>query len=184
MASKTKPPLTDEASSVGQRLTEDRLRAWLIQYGPALRRYFLRRANPADAEDLVQDVFVRLHQYETPADIRNVEGYLFRTAANVLARRNEKPRWRWGSQLPLEYAPDLADELSPERIVMGRQAVEMVLRGLDDLPPRAGHAFFLYRFEQLSQEAVARRMGVSLKAVEKFLRRATLQLMDQVGPHL
>ena len=155
----------------------------MIQYGPALRRYFQRRANPADAEDLVQDVFVRLHQYETPAEIGNVEGYLFRTAANVLARRNEKPRWRWGSQIPLEYVP-LADELSPERIVMGRQAVEMVLRGLDNLPPRAAHAFFLYRFEQLSQEAVARRMGVSLKAVEKFLRRATLQLMDQVGPRL
>lgn len=155
----------------------------MIQYGPALRRYFQRRANPADAEDLVQDVFVRLHQYETPAEIGNVEGYLFRTAANVLARRNEKPRWRWGSQIPLEYVP-LADELSPERIVMGRQAVEMVLRGLDNLPPRAAHAFFLYRFEQLSQEDVARRMGVSVKAVEKFLRRATLQLMDQVGPHL
>lgn len=155
----------------------------MIQYGPALRRYFQRRANPADAEDLVQDVFVRLHQYETPAEIGNVEGYLFRTAANVLARRNEKPRWRWGSQIPLEYVP-LADELSPERIVMGRQAVEMVLRGLDNLPPRAAHAFFLYRFEQLSQEAVARRMGVSVKAVEKFLRRATLQLMDQVRPRL
>lgn len=155
----------------------------MIQYGPALRRYFQRRANPADAEDLVQDVFVRLHQYETPAEIGNVEGYLFRTAANVLARRNEKPRWRWGSQIPLEYIP-LADELSPERIVMGRQAVEMVLRGLDNLPPRAAHAFFLYRFEQMSQEDVARRMGVSVKAVEKFLRRATLQLMEQVGPRL
>ena len=182
MASTPKPPMA--GTSVGPRLTEDRLGAWLIQYGPALRRYFLRRANPADAEDLVQDVFVRLHQYETPADIGNVEGYLFRTAANVLARRNEKPRWRWGSQVPLEYVPDFCDELSPERIVMGRQAVEMVLRGLDDLPPRAAHAFFLYRFEQLSQEAVARRMGVSLKAVEKFLRRATLQLMEQVGPRL
>ena len=184
MASRPKPPLSEASSPAGPRHGEERLRAWLIQYGPALRRYFQRRANPADAEDLVQDVFVRLHQYETPPDIGNVEGYLFRTAANVLARRNEKQRWRWGSQIPLDYVPEFYDELSPERIVMGRQAVEMVLRGLDDLPPRAAHAFFLYRFEQLSQEAVARRMGVSLKAVEKFLRRATLQLMDQVGPHV
>jgi RNA polymerase sigma-70 factor (ECF subfamily) len=184
MASTPKPPLSEASPSAESAPAEGRLRAWLIEYGPALRRYFQRRANPADAEDLVQDVFVRLHQYESPAEIANVEGYIFRTAANVLARRAEKPRWRWGSQVPLEYLPDLSDELSPERIVMGRQAVEMVLRGLDDLPPRAAHAFFLYRFEQLSQQAVAHRMGVSLKAVEKFLRRATLQLMDQVGPHL
>jgi RNA polymerase sigma factor (sigma-70 family) len=184
MASASKPPLNSAASSGGAAPAGDDLRAWVIEYGPALRRFFQRRANPADAEDLVQDVFVRLQTRESGGAIDNVEGYLFRTAANVLARRYETPRWRWGSQVPLEYVPGLADELSPERILMGKQALEMVLRGLDDLPPRAAQAFFLYRFEQLSQETVARRMGVSVKAVEKFLRRAVRQLMDKVEPRL
>lgn len=171
------------AAPAAVRPATDDLRAWLIQYGPALRRFFQRRANPADAEDLVQDVFVRLQTRGSGDTIENVEGYLFRTAASVLTRRYETPRWRWGSQIPLEYV-QLADELSPERILMGKQALEMVLRGLDELPPRAAQAFFLYRFEHLSQEAVARRMGVSVKAVEKFLRRAVRQLMDQVEPRL
>lgn len=156
----------------------------MIEYGPALRSYFSRRANAADAEDLVQDVFIRLHQRKGAVPIGNIAGYLFRTAASVLARRNEKLGWRWGNQIPLEHIPTMVEELSPERIVMGRQAIETLLRAMADLPPRAAHAFFLYRFEQLTQEAVARQMGVSVKAVEKFLRRAMRQLMDQVEPHL
>jgi RNA polymerase sigma-70 factor (ECF subfamily) len=156
----------------------------MVQYGPALRRYFVRRANSADAEDLVQDVFLLLQARGGGAEIENIEGYLFRTAANVLARRYQRGRWRWGSQLPLEHVRGLADELSPERILMGKEALERVLRGLDDLPPRAAQAFFLYRFEHLSQEAVARRMGVSVKAVEKFVRRAVRQLMEQAEPRL
>ena len=182
MASTPKPPLNDAPSSAGSRPAHDDLRAWMLEYGPALRRYFLRRTNPADADDLVQDVFVLLQVRESGAEIENVEGYLFRTAANVLARRHQQSRWRWGRQVPLEHVQGLADELSPERILMGKEALEKVLRGLDDLPPRAAEAFFLYRFEHLSQVAVARRMGVSVKAVEKFMRRAIGQLMDQLEP--
>ncbi|MBW8860657.1 MAG: RNA polymerase subunit sigma-24, partial [Caulobacter sp.] len=44
------------------------LGAWMAVHGPRLRRYFARRAPRADAEDLVQDVFLRVQaaQLETP----------------------------------------------------------------------------------------------------------------------
>ena len=176
MALTPKPPRHGSPSVQAEPVGDD-LGAWMLQHGPALRRYFMRRANSADADDLVQDVFVRLQARESGAAIENVEGYLFRTAANVLARRYQQGRWRWGSQVPLEHVPELA-----ERILMGKQTLERVLRSMDDLPPRAAQAFLLFRFEHLSQEAVAKRMGVSTKAVQKFLHRAVRQLIDQVGP--
>jgi RNA polymerase sigma-70 factor (ECF subfamily) len=156
----------------------------MVQFGPALRRYFLRRANAADADDLVQDVFLSLQSRGGGAEIDNVEGYLFRTAANVLGMRRRKGGWRWGSQEDLENVDGLVDELSPERILISRQALEQVVRALADMPPRTAQAFFLYRFGHLSQEAVARRMGVSVKAVEKFLRKALRHLLDHVEPRL
>ena len=156
----------------------------MVQFGPALRRYFLRRANAADADDLVQDVFLSLQSRGAGAEIDNVEGYLFRTAANVLGMRRRKGGWRWGSQEDLENVDGLVDELSPERILISRQALEQVVRALADMPPRTAQAFFLYRFGHLSQEAVARRMGVSIKAVEKFLRKALRHLLDHVEPRL
>lgn len=184
MASSPKPPLSGVASSPAYKLGVDELRAWMLQYGPALRNYFLRRAQPSDAEDLVQDVFVALQARGAAGAIENVEGYLFRTAANVLTRRRKKVTWAWGSQEDLDQAEDLVDELSPERILISRQALALVLAGLDQLPPRTAQAFFLYRFEHMSQEAVAKRMGVSVKAVEKFLRKALLQLVQNVGSRL
>ena len=63
------------------------LHAWMVRYGPALRRYFQKRVGHAEAEDLVQDVFLAMQSRGAGAQIENVEGYLFRIAATVLARR-------------------------------------------------------------------------------------------------
>lgn len=184
MASSPKPPLTGAAPSVGAKVPDGDLHAWMVRYGPALRRYFLRRANAADADDLVQEVFLSLQARGGGARIDNVQGYLFRTAANVLGMRRRKATWQWGAQEDLDDVDGLVDELSPERIVIGRQALEEVVRALEAMPPRTAQAFFLYRFGQLSQDEVARRMGVSLKAVEKFLRLALRHLLDHVEPKL
>jgi len=156
----------------------------MVEYGPALRRYFLRRAQSADSDDLVQEVFLSLQARGEGARIDNVEGYLFRTAANVLGMRRRKAGWRWGSQEDLDEVQDFVDELSPERILIGKQALQLVVRALAEMPPRTAQAFFLYRFGQLSQEQVARRMGVSVKAVEKFLRKGLRHLLDTVEAQL
>lgn len=171
MASSPRPPLSQAALSEGAQRDED-LRAWMVQFGPALRRYFLRRAAAAEADDLVQEVFVKLQARGATSEIENVERYLFRTAASVLADRHRQPGWRWGSQEGVETADGLVDEVSPERIVISRQAVSLIVSALEDLPPRSAQAFFLVRFEQMTQEEAARRMGISVKAVEELMRRA------------
>lgn len=179
MASSPKPPLS-EPETEPRGIEEADLRAWMLQYGPALKRYFMRRCGASDADDLVQDVFLRLQVRGEAAEIENVEGYLFRTAANVLARRRQRVTWAWGAQEDPEGV-GLADDLSPERILISRQVIDRIMGALDDLPPRSAEAFFLYRFEHLSQEAVARRMGISVKGVEALLKRAMRHLSNSVG---
>ena len=68
-------------------LSEAALAELMARYGPALRRYFQKRVSPAEAEDLVQDVFVAMQVRGGIDDVENVDRYLFRIAANVLARR-------------------------------------------------------------------------------------------------
>lgn len=184
MASSPKPPVSGSALSSGGQSRGEDLRAWLLQYGPALRRYFMRRAGAVEADDLVQDVFVNLQARSAGAEIENVERYLFRTAASVLATRRREATWNWGAQDPIDDIEDAADELSPERILIGKQAIITLANALDDLPPRSAQAFFLCRFEHLSQEAAARRMGISVKAVEELMRRAFKLLGEQVRPRL
>ena len=154
------------------------------QYGPGLRRFLLKRVAAAEADDLVQEVFIALRARRAATEIDNVEGYLFKTAVSVLARQRRRRTWQWGEQQPIEEVDELSDEVSPERIAIGRDEVRRVVHALRSLPPRSAEAFFLSRFEQLTNEEVAQRMGVSVKAVEELMRRAMHRLLATLGPEL
>ena len=175
--------MSQAAPSGGTRRDDD-LRVWLVEYGPALRRYFMRRSPSAEADDLVQEVFVKLQARGATSDIDNVERYLFRTAASVLADRYRQSGWRWGAHEQLEAVDPLVDDVSPERIVIGRQAIGAIVSALEELPPRRAQAFFLVRFVQMTQEEAAHRMGISVKAVEELMRRAFRLLRARVGTSL
>lgn len=149
---------------------------WLVQYGPALRAYFSKKVGAADAEDLVQEVFLAMQARGGVAGIEHVGRYLFRVAANVLAGRNRPGAWRWSDHATLDETM-LPDERSPERALIARQALESLMAGLKAAPPRAAQAFILHRFEEKSYEEIAAIMGVSVKAVEMNVRRTMERVM-------
>jgi len=154
-----------------------RLRAWVEDYGPALRRYFEKRVTPAEAEDLVQDVFLSMQIRGGAEGIGNVRGYLFRVAANVLARR----RYAYPNLgRPLAPADERIEELSPERVLLGKEALDRLLGALEGLPPRAREALLLHRFEEATYASVARRMGITASAVERLITRALRQVSAQL----
>ena len=158
------PPESVQERATGVDPAE--LRGWMERYGPGLRRYFARRAAPAEAEDLVQDVFLAMHARSAAEPIDNVQGYLFRIAANLLSKRHETAGYT------LDEAPDIAEGFSPERILIGRQEATRVLIAIRNLPPRTREAFALHRFEDMTYEAIARRLGISVSAVSKLVARA------------
>lgn len=148
------------------------LAGWMERYGPALRRHFQKRGAGQEADDLIQDVFLRLQSSAVAADIGNVERYLFRTANNVLA--NHFRHGHASRRLFEEGVDDLdwSDGISPERVVMGRQAVVQLIAGLRSLPPRAREAFLFHRFDEMTYPAIAKQMGISVGGVEKLIIRA------------
>jgi RNA polymerase sigma-70 factor (ECF subfamily) len=180
MAYSPKPPLT-EPTSDGPMPGGDDLHAWVLQYGPALRRYFARRAPAADVDDLVQEVFLMMQSRGAASEIDNVEGYLFRTAANVLGQRRRRATWRWGRQEDVEDLDGVADELSPERILIGKETLDAMLEALEGLPPRSALAFMLFRLEHVPQDLIARRMGISVRAVQALIQRAANRIYERVG---
>lgn len=144
----------------------------MTEYGPALRRYFQKKVGPNEAEDLVQDVFVSLQVRGSAGTIDNVEGYLFRIAANALMRRHRRKSWDWSSYEILEDGEWVGDEVSPERTLLGKEAMRQVVEALRTLPPRTSEAFFLHRFEEMTYAAIAARMNISTKAVDHLIQRA------------
>lgn len=145
----------------------EELGAWISAYGPALRRYFRRRVGPSEAEDMVQDVFLAMSTRQGEP-VENVEGYLFRIAANLIARR----AGREAARPALEAMLESQEPASPERIVMSRQEARRVLEAIRALPPRTREAFIFHRFEEMTYPEIARRLGVSVSAVKQLIARA------------
>lgn len=157
------------------------LGAWMQAYGPGLRRFFRRRVADADVDDLVQDVFPRLQAAQFSAPISNVERYLFTTARNVLISRYRMQTAR-SAQLHDEWVEhcETADQLSPERITIGRQEYQRVVTAIRNLPPRAREAFELHRFEHLTYQAIADRMGISRESVKELMHRALVRIAEEM----
>lgn len=153
------------------------------RFGEVLERYFLRRGCPADtAEDLVQNVFVRLAARQATSRIENIDAYLMQTASSVW---NDHGRWRRSraESAHVEYEDLLHghEDISPERIYEARQGVDRVLASLKALSDRARQVFILRRFEGMSQKEVAERLGISVSLVEKEMMRAIAHITDSLG---
>jgi len=142
-----------------------------------LRRYFERRIRGnADAEDLVQEVFFRLARCGNSETIENLEGYTCRIAAN-LVRDYARRRTIHKDDIYIDKE-GLAMEagFSPERIVLGREAVRQVFELLDELPEKTRKIFVLYHIEVVPQVRIARMMDMPLSTIEKHMCRATTYL--------
>jgi len=151
------------------------LSALLSQYRPAVRGFFLRRAASAsEADDLTQEVFVRILKRAGNGAIDNLEGYLFQAAANLLRERGRQATIRNAAKV-VEISPDLLSEdevHTPERILLGREAVHLAMQALYELPERTRAVFLLNRFEEMTGPEIARHLGISISAVEKHMMRA------------
>lgn len=143
---------------------------------PVLVRYLTRRTGcAAAAEDLAQDLWLKLQRIATPAsEIRNPAAYLFRAASNAAFdwRRREMPPANDGAA---EECARFADDApSPERVAQGRETAELIRAAIEELPPRCREAFVLCRIEGLTMRAAGRRMGVSERTIENHLAKATV----------
>jgi RNA polymerase sigma factor (sigma-70 family) len=154
---------------------ENELEAWMDRYGPGLKRYFLRRVPAADAEELVQEVFLAMHARRSSAPIENVQGYLFSIASNLLARR--KPTL---VATALDEIGGFSESFSPERVLIAHQEVVLVVAAIRKLPPRAREAFILHRFEDMTYARIARRLNISVSAVSKLIARALAQITREL----
>lgn len=159
-----------------------KLEEWARQYGGALRNYFRRRApNHVDPDDLTQEVFARLARRGNLSDINTAEAYLFQTANSVLIDNLRRTEARGGpAHEEFEDGRHGAERLDPERVLIGKEALERLVTALYDLPAPVRQAFALYHFEEFRHSEIARRLGISVSTVEKYMARANAYLLLQL----
>ncbi len=145
----------------------------------ALARYFQRRVNdPAEVEDLIQEVFLRIVRRGPAGELEQLDGYIFKTAASVLLDRGRRRRVRY-SDRHVPFEPDVhgGETPGPERALIGAETLAAIGVALLELPERTRRVFILRRMEGLSNPEVGRRLGISASAVEKHMLRAVRHIL-------
>jgi RNA polymerase sigma factor (sigma-70 family) len=154
----------------------------LQTYLPGLRRYFSKRLPAAEVDDLVQEVFVRIQAHEGGSPIQHLDRYLFTTAASVLSDHLRRRAVRHeGAHHTLEEFHHPVEELTPERVLLDQEALQVVVTAIESLPARTRDVFVLHRFEQMTCTAIAEQLGMSVSAVEKHIMKALRALHSRLA---
>lgn len=141
-----------------------------------LRRYLGHRAgSAAEAEDLLQEVFLRaLRQANGLCGIDNRRAWLFATARHLLIDRLRLAK----DQVPLP--DDLA--APPETVLAPVDSLAQCLpRVLSELSPQDREAITLCDIEGMTQRDFAKRLGLSLPAAKSRVQRARARLKARMS---
>ena len=152
-----------------------RLHSELIQtfneHQQALLGYISKRCNDEhEAEDLLQDLYLKLNALPKDADVRYPKAYLYRIANNLAIDYQRRKARLIDTAESKVYEQE--DEASPDTHLEYQQKLDVVINAINELPEKTRLAFKMLRIEQRDKAEVAEIMGVSVNMVEKHLRRA------------
>ncbi len=154
--------------------------------------------NPAEAEDVSQETFLRAFQHFDQLESSPTAGGWLKTVATNLSLNHlsrYRSRWSFFTDLFSSHAgeePEEPDFASPENLQDELESADrhrVVERALSKLPPAQRVPLVLYHLEGLSYEEIASKLKISLGKVktdifrgrEALRKRLRLQLVDVVG---
>jgi RNA polymerase sigma-70 factor (ECF subfamily) len=149
---------------------------------PVYRYLYRLIGNQREAEDLVQETFLRLYIYlDEGHRPENTRAWVFRVAHNLAVDKRRKripvafgngPRWDWIQEHEIDPAPDAEQNL----LQMERR--QRVRKSLTRLSPQERHCLDL-RTEGLCYREIAEVLGIRPVTVVTFLRRAIQKIIRE-----
>lgn len=132
-------------------------------------RFLELRGAGAGAEDLFQDLWMRLTERST-GPVADPLSYIMRAANNLMldryrsARQRERRETAWGEAAAVP-------EPSAETALISREQLQLVDQAVAATGERPARIFRRFRVDGISQRGIAGEMGVSLSTVEADLRK-------------
>ena len=161
------------------------------KYFPRLLNFIYRHvSNRETAEDLVQEVFIRVYKsgshYKPQSKFQT---WVFTIARNLSL--NELRRYKHkvvsidatlsSDDGELKRQVEDPRSASPDEDMLRKEKAAAVKAAINNLPENQRVAVLLRRYEQFSYEDIARTMNVSVKAVKSLLSRAKESLRAQLS---
>jgi RNA polymerase sigma-70 factor (ECF subfamily) len=146
--------------------------------------------NKADAEDLAQEVFIRIYQaapnYEVKAAFTT---WLYRITVNLCLNYQRKKKFLHffsldhgkNSSLQIQdRIPEFADKGRPDIDIEQKELQQIVHKAIQSLPENQKTVLILYRYHNLSYKEISNVLDTSVSAVESRLHRAKQNLKKKL----
>ncbi len=144
--------------------------------GPALKRFIRRRVpNEAIADDIFQDVFLKIHaQLGTLRDEGKVRPWIYQITRHTIVDY-------YRSRKPLVELPDmLNDQETDDSEELVDRLTSCLHRMVDRLPDRYRVAVVLTTFQGLTQKEMGDKLGLSPSGAKSRVQRAREKLKDML----
>jgi RNA polymerase sigma-70 factor (ECF subfamily) len=153
-------------------------------YAPLYRYASGLLADEMQAEEAVQEVFLRLWQQKDQVSIEtNVQAYLYRAvhnqSMNILNHEKVKEKYQ---QYARHSSPQYAD--GPAQGMYAKELQQQIGKAMEKIPEKCRTVFHLSRQEELSYKEIAAKLGLSIKTVENQVAKALKILRAELKDYL
>jgi RNA polymerase sigma-70 factor (ECF subfamily) len=168
----------------------DAFRVLVEQHSRAIFRLAFRMTgNEQDAEDVVQETFLRAYKQLDKYEARSsFSTWLFRIASNysldlIRMRKRHEDRRERGAEEEKDILQTIPGNTpGPDRIVYSSQVQDRVNEALNELSPQERTAFVLRHFEGMSIDEIGEALGTGTNATKHSIFRAVQKLRKSLEP--
>jgi RNA polymerase sigma-70 factor (ECF subfamily) len=150
---------------------------WEAFHAPLLQFILKRVPDEATAEDVLQEVFLKVHQQvEMLKDVRKLESWLYQIARNAIIDyyRSSRPT----VSLEASDALDLPEDAPDDDIIS--ELFPSVRAMIRSLPEHDRQALVLTEYQGLTQKELSERLGLSFSGAKSRVQRAREKLKQQL----
>jgi RNA polymerase sigma-70 factor (family 1) len=148
-------------------------------YAKDIRRFLFYKTQDVDkAEDILQEVFIKLWENCSKVDYHKVKSYVYSIANNIFL--NEKKHEKVVLNFNNNNGKFDTNE-SPEYILLEKEFMEKLENTISALPEKQREVFLLNRIEKKKYKEIALHLDISVKAVEKRMHQALLVMRKEIG---
>ena len=164
-------------------LCEDRVyETFFKTHAKALRNLlFVKFGDMSQAEDLVQEAFVKIWNNCSDIELLTAKSYLYKIAINlgISKKRHEKVKFKY--QELIVNTKTFSTNESPEFLMEESEFMDKFKRVIGSLPDRQREVFLLSKVEKKTYKEIAELSNVSVKAIEKLMSKALQKVRAEIG---
>ncbi|GAO42042.1 RNA polymerase sigma factor [Flavihumibacter petaseus] len=150
---------------------------------PLYKKALSRLGNDADAQDVIQEIFISLWRNRQTIDVQESLSYYLFTALKYSIIKRVERQARRGITLPLDLSMLEQTTVSAEEYMSFRELQQQLARELSLLPPRMQEIYQLRRVDNLPVGEIAQQLSLSEQTVKNTLHAAVKRLRQQLSKY-